>query len=353
MEANRWSEKRAWSWYDGRPWLCGVNYIPSYAVNFTEMWQLEAFDPELISEELKLAHKIGLKTIRTNFQYLVWQNDPESMKSRIDRFLEIADSHSLTTIFCFFDDCAFGDPARTDPYMGKQQDPIQGLCASSFTPSPGHKAVTDLTIWPDLERYVKDIISYFRSDQRVLMWDIYNEPGNMGIGSKNLPLLETSFGWARAANPEQPISSGVWTYGYEDDREREIPEISEIQEFCLKNSDIITFHFYGDYESMKRLIEQLKEHKRPVICTEWMTRLTNGSYEKELPLFREEQVGCLSWGLVNGRSQTQFHWNSPRGVPEPEVWFVDLFRKDHTPYDPKEIEVILENTTAADRADHA
>ena len=44
--------------------------------------------------------------------------------------------------------------------------------------------------------------------------------------------------------------------------------------------------------------------------------------------------------LVAERTQTYFPWGSPEGAPEPKVWFHDILRKDGTPFDPKEIELI-------------
>jgi len=66
-----------------------------------------------------------------------------------------------------------------------------------------------------------------------------------------------------------------------------------------------------------------------------MTRHFGARWETDLPLFRREAVGCFSWGLVNGRMQCQFTWWDKPGTPEPKLWFCDLCRKDHTPYDPR------------------
>ena len=45
-------------------------------------------------------------------------------------------------------------------------------------------------------------------------------------------------------------------------------------------------------------------------------------------------------GLVNGRMQCQFTWWDKPNTPDPKLWFCDLYRKDQTPYDPQEIELI-------------
>jgi hypothetical protein len=107
-----------------------------------------------------------------------------------------------------------------------------------------------------------------------------------------------------------------------------------------ERSDIITFHAYTNCQGMRAAIARHKANQRPVICTEWMTRHSGARWETDLPLFRREAVGCFSWGLVNGRMQCQFTWWDKRGTPEPKLWFCDLYRKDNTPYDPKEIELI-------------
>jgi len=328
----RWTVTKSWAWYKSHPWIVGVNYIPSTACNTTEFWQAETFDETTIDRELGWAQDIGFNTCRVFVQYLVWKHDPEGLKKRLNRFLSIANKHGISTTFVLFDDCAFGDPSKTEPYLGKQREPIPGMILPSWTPSPGLKAVTEKSRWPDLEKYIKDIVGTLGKDKRVLMWDLYNEPGNSGMGNKSLPLVEATFAWAQEVNPSQPLTMAPWG----------APE--EISNRQLDLSDIISFHRYTNYERMKEVISKYKSYGRPVICTEWMARLMGSRWETDLPLFKQEAVGCYSWGLVNGRTQAQFSWYNERGTPEPKWWFHDLFHKDGTPYDPAEIEVIRKTT---------
>jgi hypothetical protein len=337
----RWTREQAWDWYRKQPWLCGVNYIPGTACNTTEIWQAESFDEKTIERELGWARQLGLNWLRVNFQYLVWKHDPEGFKTRVDRFLQIAERHGLRIMFVLFDDCTFGDPPMPEPVLGKQRDPIPGMIMSSWTPSPGHRAVSDRKTWPELERFVKDVLGRFGRDKRVLLWDLYNEPGNSGMEKQSLPLVEAAFAWARQVRPEQPLSVGLWT-----------PALSEYNRRQTELSDVITFHVYTDYAGMREAIRTYKAARRPVICTEWMTRQLGGRFATELPLFKREGVGWCSWGLANGRSQCQFPWWSKRGDPEPKLWFTDVLRRDGTPYDPTEIEVIRK-MTADKRLDFA
>jgi hypothetical protein len=328
----RWTPEQAWAWYRQRPWIVGFNYVPSTAANTTEFWSVETFDATTIDRELGWGSELGFNSCRVFVQYLVWKSDPAGLKQRLDKFLAVADRHTLTTTLVLFDDCAFGDPPQTEPYLGNQRDPIPGMILPSWTPSAGLKAVTNNAAKPDLERYIKDIVGTFGQDKRVLLWDVYNEPGNSGMGNRSLPLVEAAFSWARVMKPSQPLTMGLWGAP------------AEISQRQLELSDIISFHFYGDYEGLRGQIARYKKQLRPIINTEWMARLQGSKWATDLALFKQEAVGCYSWGLVNGRTQCQFAWYHKRGTVEPNVWFHDLFHQDGTPYDPAEHDTIRRTT---------
>ena len=86
------------------------------------MWQAETFDPVTIDKELGYAESIGYKVIRVFLHNLVWEQDQEGFKYRIDQFLTIADKHGIKTMFAMFDDCW-----NSDPKLGIQPAPIPGV----------------------------------------------------------------------------------------------------------------------------------------------------------------------------------------------------------------------------------
>ena len=319
----RWTAERANAWYAEQPWLVGFNYIPATAINTTEMWQEDTFDPKTMDAELALAEQAGFNCARVFLQYLVWENDPKELAKRMDQFLSIAKKHGLRTLFVLFDDCAFS--TMTEPFLGKQPGVIPGEYANGWTPSPGPKRVQDRDAWPKLEAYVRESVGRFRDDPRVLGWDLYNEPGNTGLGNKSLPLLQAVFGWARQAEPSQPLTAGVWGG---------TPETTRV---CLEQSDVISFHNYSKAPELEHTITELQANDRPLLCTEWLNRPLGSVAETCLPVLARHRVGAIHWGLVNGKTQTQFPWGSKAGAPEPKVWQHDIFRKDHTPYDEKEL----------------
>jgi len=323
---NRWSKDKAWQWYRKVSPLRGCNYLPRTAVNMTEMWQADTFDPRTIDEELGWAEKAGYNSVRIYLQYLVWNDDPERLKKRLDEFLTIADKHGISSMLILFCDCAF---SGKEPYLGKQDEPIPGVHNSGWVPSPGLKRVADKSVWPDLEKYVKDIVGSFGKDERVLMWDLYNEPGNSRMGEKSLPLAEAAFRWARATNPSQPLTTGAWA-GFQSRMSKRLMELS----------DIVSFHGYDRVGGIRGKLKICQEYGRPVICTEWLRRGVGNTFYAVLPIFAEHNTGWYNWGLVAGRTQTYMPWGSKRGDPMPKIWQHDIFHPDGTPYDTKEIELI-------------
>ena len=327
---SRWSIEKANEWYAHQPWLVGCNFIPSNAINQLEMWQAETFDPATIDRELSWAADIGFNTLRTFLHDLVWEADPDGFKQRLSQFLDIATRHGIRPMLVIFDDCW-----NSDPKIGSQPAPKPGVHNSGWVQSPGIAVVNrGAAVWGRLETYVQDIIGSFANDERILLWDLYNEPGNSNNKEKSLPLVEAVFDWARSANPSQPLTVGVWF------------DNKPLNEFQLAASDVITFHHYWEPEKLECEIVNLKAHGRPVICTEWMARTTGSLVRTNLPVFARENVGCINWGLVAGKTNTIYQWKELIPVKEtidlqigPEVWFHDLLCADGTPYDTTEIEL--------------
>ncbi len=325
----RWSVKKAKAWGEANPWWCGVNYIPANAINYTAMWDKTSFSPDVIRRELKLMTQTGMNCVRFVMQYKVYEDDPEYFIKALDKFLSLCEEAGVKAMPIFFDDCAFG--VNRDPVVGRQSEPLEGWYAWAWSPSPGHTMVIDEREHPKLEKYVKDILSRFKDDKRIFLWDLYNEPSNGGLGKRSLPLLEKTFAWAREVDPSQPISSGVWNKN------------KAVNAIILANSDIVTFHFYGNREKTRKRLEEIAAmaRGRPAICTEWMNRPAGSTVKDCLGLFKEANVGCLAWGLVNGKTQTHLRWgHRPENLPYTGAWQHDLFRGDLTPYDPSEIDLI-------------
>ena len=346
----RWSEQRADDWYAHQPWLVGSNYIPKDAINELEMWQKDTFNPAEIDKELGWAEAMGMNTMRVFLHDLLWQQDAAGFQKRLDEFLSIAARHHIRPLLVLFDSC--WDPL---PQLGPQHPPIPGVHNSGWVQSPGAKALADPAQVPRLKAYVLGVVGAFAKDDRILGWDVWNEPGSDTTGSypktelkmslklaRVAELLPQAFAWAREANPTQPLTSGVWDI---DTAKDEAPD--EIQRIQLRESDVITFHNYSWPESFKEEVEWLRRLHRPVICTEYMARPAGSTFDLILPLAKQEHVGAINWGFVAGKTQTYYPWESwqhPYILHDPPVWFHEVLRPDGTPYRKAEVDLIRQLT---------
>jgi hypothetical protein len=345
----RWPEQKANDWYAKQPWLVGSNFIPKDAINELEMWQQDTFDPAEIDRELGWAEGMGMNTMRVFLHDLLWQ-DPAGFQKRLDQFLTIAARHHIRPLLVLFDSC--WDPL---PQLGAQHPPIPGVHNSGWVQSPGARALADPTQVPRLKAYVQGVVGAFAKDDRILGWDVWNEPGSDTTGSypktemkmseklaRVAELLPQAFEWARQMNPTQPLTSGVWDIDITKD---EAPD--EIQRIQLRESDVITFHNYSWPESFKAEVGWLRRFHRPVICTEYMARPTGSTFDTILPLAKQEHVGAINWGFVAGKTQTYYPWESwqhPYILNDPPVWFHEVLRPDGTPYRKAEVDLIRQLT---------
>src|ERR1700678_1166331 len=234
----RWTAQQANDWYAQQPWLVGANFIPSDAINELEMFQAETFNPALIGEELGMAESIGMNTMRVFLQDQLWQQDAKGFTKRLDTFLGIAAKHHIRPLLVLFDSCW-----ESNPHLGPQHPPIPGIHNSGWVQSPGKARLQDLSVEPQLEAYVTGIVGAFAKDDRVLGWDIWNEPDNKGgdnvedVAAKVQrvdSLLPKAFAWARSVHPIQPLTSGVWSGNWDDPAKE-----SATTQIQLRESDII------------------------------------------------------------------------------------------------------------------
>jgi hypothetical protein len=340
----RWSKEKAAEWYASQAWPVGCNFLPSTAINQLEMWQEDTFDPLRIDRELEWAAGIGMNSARVFLHNLLWDQDREGFLRRMEKYLEIADHHGISTLFVPLD--GVWDP---NPKLGKQPEPRPHVHNSGWVQAPGAEILANPDRHGELEGYIRGVISHFRSDPRILGWDLFNEPENLnhnsyGAGGEKTEienkvematrLLPRLFQWARAENPTQPLTTGVWRI------ESLRPDTREpIVRTMLEESDILSFHSYGNLESLMEFVDLLEPLGRPILCTEYMARGNQSTFDPLLGYFKENKIGAYNWGLVAGKSQTQYPWETweKNYTAEPTLWHHDIFRPNGTPYAPNEI----------------
>ena len=160
----------------------------------------------------------------------------------------------------------------------------------------------------------------------------------------------------RQIDPIQPLTCEVWSLNQHILDQGGIEALPEVERYALEQSDIVSYHYYGDYISSIRLIQALKQYGRPIMCTEWLARCCHNTIQELFPLFYLEKIGCYNWGFVAGKYQTYEPSNGTWHQYEKNKhidfdftkWLHDLYRPNHRPYDPREIELIQEFCRQAD-----
>lgn len=364
MMDGQWSKERIWRWYDERPWIRGCNFLGSDVVNSVEMWQEYGFEEKMktAEREIKLLAETGYNAVRIGLSYQIWKEDHDGFMSRLDRYIDTLDRYGVKIMPILGNDCQV---PKDNPYAHLKQGPQhfdigyhggrEKSQHSTLNTAPGYWAIDDE---PDeVYKFVREIITAYKDDERILVWDLYNEPGNSDREGITVPHLKRFYEIAREVAPIQPLTSGAWRMSWVNDGLAAEDKMAATDRYILENSDIISYHNYHPYIENVRVLRYLKSYGRPILNTEWLARVLHNTVQEMFPLFYEEKIGSFNWGFVAGKYQGYEPWEivwetcGPGGRhadADFTKWFHDLYRPSLRPYDPKEIEIIKTLSAAAD-----
>ena len=357
----RWSKEQAWEWYKKQPWIRGCHYTGSDCANRIDQWQEYKFEEHFKTwdSEMALAQSIGFNSIRVIVEYAVWEAQHDGFMDRLDKYLTSAYSHGIRTMLVLSNECAVRTAVYEPPVFGEQ--PYYPACHGGMKTTVWYEhgsdkrfnLLDDPEIAPKYYEMVREIIEKYARDDRVIAWNLMNEPGN-ARGNKSWNHLIRFFEIGREIDPMQPLCADVWR-GMKNCRPN-----TEIEQLALDLSDVISYHCYGSYEENIDYIMQLRKLGRPALNTEWMNRLNpTNRVDLLFPLFCLERIGSYSFGFVAGKmcynEPAQGIWLKYQQQGYDAVkhldltkWQHDLFRLNQMPYDPKEIEVIKKYSRLAD-----
>jgi hypothetical protein len=352
----KWSKERIWEWYNSRPWIRGCNYMSADCANRIDQWQKLGFEERLetTDKELALMAKTGFNSIRIILEYIVWKEQHDGFMERFDRYLDVCSKHGISCMVVFGNDCMRPKGLEINQ-IGEQKVDL-GYHGGRKLSQHGDLGIGySLLDEPDLalEHYemVREIVTKYKNDERIIIWDVFNEPGASKRGSMSLPHMLKYIEIIREIDPIQPITVGIFNEG-----KLNLSQLTEIERAGVENSDIISYHDYCPYETNIQILNELKKLGRPILNTEWLARCVGSNVEELFPLFFLENVGCYNWGFVAGKYQTYEPWNSIWDSYEknPDIkwdftkWFHDLYRPNHRPYNPVEINLIKKFCALAD-----
>lgn len=357
----KWSKERAWVWYNAQPWIRGCNFIGSDCANRRDMWQSYKSEEHLktAERELALCEKIGFNTVRMLLDFDVYFQEPASFMEILERYMEICARHHIRVMLTLANDVelprGMDEPFVPKPlgeqayWLGYHQG-RRPLAEEEKAKEPYHYLEREETREAFLNM-VKEVVGRYRNDERVLCWNIYNEPG-ISIGNRVTGLLKLLFETVRALEPIQPLTSDIWYWKTDHGR-----LIKEYDKCSLELSDVISFHYYGNFTETVEFVKAMKGFGRPLFCTEWLNRIKHSDVKEVYPLFYLEKIACYCWGFVVGKTQTNEPWDdlwvqydASGGKADYDFtkWQHDLFRPSLRPYDPHEVEVITHFNALAD-----
>lgn len=345
----KWTVEEANAWYESQGWLRGCNFIGSDCTNRLDMFQSYKAEEKLATaeRELALCQRIGFNTVRIWANFDVYYAEPESYMEIFDRYIELCGKYGqkVMVVLAHEEDLPRGE-VFVPKAMGEQKYALgehQGripMSEEELAKKPYHYME-----YPELhDKYIemvrKTVRKYCRDD-RVICWNVMNEPG-ITIGARTIPILDELFDVVRAEDPVQPLTADIW---------RGVNHggiVTEEEKRALELSDVISFHSYQSYE---KLVAEIRFHQktgRPLLLTEWLHRINHNNIQEVYPLLYITNVANYCWGFVVGKTQTHEPWpcmweDWDKGLHDKydfTKWQHDLFRPNLRPYDPKEIVLI-------------
>ena len=361
-----WTKEQAWEWYKAQPWIRGCNYMPASCANRVDQWQelgsKERF--EEMERELEVAESIGFNTLRILVElqgFGVWLEEHDGFMERFEKALQVMSAHKMRAIVVLGNDCMRPRQIWKLPKPGPQEYDVGyhgGRRLSqhgSFPGEMGYSQVDDPELKPKFFAMCEELMTKYRDDDRILFWNVWNEPGASRRWTASVEPLKELFALAWKINPKQPLAADLWIDDYGTD-----PKASnQAQVVAGQLSDIVSYHCYGDYEAQVRVIRKLRRHYgRPMVNTEWLARIVHNDVFTAYPLYYIENIGCTCWGFVAGKYQTYEPWEAmwqevEKGSEASKSydmtkWFHDLYRPSLRPYDPNEVALIKRFNKLAD-----
>ena len=201
--------------------IIGSNYVRSSAVNPLHMW-IE-YDAEEVEKDLFYAKALGINSIRVFLSPDAYRKDKSAFMRNVEHLLSAADENGMTVIVVFFDDCH-----QSDKELCYDFTPVFSAAKKwNNSPFPEDRKIENYDWFHD---YVCDVMNKYKTDKRVLAWDIWNEPwwasledgvvNNLGIANEwqqeTEDLLKNAYSWAREIGADQPIFGMFKAIGYTD-----------------------------------------------------------------------------------------------------------------------------------------
>ena len=292
------SVKQAWKWQNKIGEICGFN-------------QPEVAYPGMSRDQiLRKASELGLNSVRS----WIGGNTVEEQIAFIREYVEDASKYGLTfsPVLSFYGRYYYDNSIPEEERLKRT------------------------------EEYIRKVVGAFAKDERIAMWDIWNEPSTAQNDEtmRQMDWLEKMVEWCRLENPVQPITSSIiWEGGEYDTTSTYYKRRMEVERMM----DIHNIHNYRflqpEHTTPIEIIKRMKRMDgRPIVSSEVLARPVSGGLTRTLKLFAREHVNFYLWGMfVTDSRNWSVQWGRTTYDPYEPI-FHDMLYSDGTPYDYREIE---------------
>ena len=176
----------------------GFNYQPSYSSCNYDAWK--NFDAKTIELELRRGKQYfpKMNTVRIWLSFDAYHFNEEAFLKNFEEYLRIIDMLGMKALPCLLNRCHSDNQDLGGEYI----ETIYG----TRTPSRANMH----------EEYVKRIIEEHKNDERILIWDLCNEPFFYNLDEFGMTMLPIELKWlkglfaaAKSAKPIQPVSMSM------------------------------------------------------------------------------------------------------------------------------------------------
>ena len=191
------------------------------------------------------------------------------------------------------------------------------------------------------EKFIKRVVGAFRSDERIVMWDVWNEPDvwDDDRTRQEMEIIIKLADWCHEVDATQPITSCIFW-----DTTNKSPIEHNYRRMAESKMDLHNFHSYelanSRTDNGEDSIRQLQSiSNRPLVCTECLTRPNGSGMVRSLAVLSRYGAHFYSWGLFANDSNWDIRWHTSAYDPY-DPMFHNVLYADGDIIDSRDIEAL-------------
>jgi len=261
--------------YSTYGWLRGFSVVPSWGARIEQAWW--DYQPERMREEVALARQVHANGLRLWIEFSAWMANPERVTANFLDAIDAISEAGMKTMPCLFN-------RWHDHHWDYGGTYTEHLYRN----------------WEPMLQYVRALVQPLATDDRVLIWDLCNEPQAMDMTSevnqRECAWLQAIADCVRGCGARQPITIGTMNGG----------NIEVFAPLC----DVLCGHPYAhDPEGLDVAITDYKEkarrHAKPFLVNECMPGALDDQTRAVVAQFYTERLsgagfGWMGWALREG-----------------------------------------------------